>query len=167
MPPRIWRIFIVRCPALQSDEAKKAHWANHIAHDSMSGRNGGAHFGYLAGLVQRYGKDGWAVGGHIRWVGRCLEWSDLVVRWDTHAALPIPCNRCWLLMHPPHPRLPPVWPCASCAALRTCCCLTLWTCTPASMARSSGPPGPPWRRCTTSEAFAFALVFGPASNVME
>ncbi|KAI7842899.1 hypothetical protein COHA_003411 [Chlorella ohadii] len=48
-----------------SDEAKKAHWANHIAHDSMSGRNGGAHFGYLAGLVQRYGKDGWAVGGHI------------------------------------------------------------------------------------------------------
>lgn len=52
--------------ALQSEEAKKAHWANHIAHDSMSGRNGGAHFGYLAGLVERYGKDGWAVGAHIR-----------------------------------------------------------------------------------------------------
>ncbi|KAL4443462.1 hypothetical protein ABPG75_011199 [Micractinium tetrahymenae] len=49
-----------------SDEAKKSYWSAHIDPASATGsRNGGAHFTYLAKLVERYGAEGWAVGGKM------------------------------------------------------------------------------------------------------
>lgn len=120
-------VFLLCFCHCQSDEAKKAHWANHVAHDSLDGRNGGAHFGYLAGLVERYGKDGCAVGARLRcacWVGG--EDDDAVLwfacRW---AALLCSLMPCVLPQHaivdwPAH-----AWPNPDACSIADCSCSAL------------------------------------------
>lgn len=58
-----------------SESAKAAYVATHIAKDSASGRNGGAHFDYLEGLLGRN------AGGAGFFVGDALSAADLAV-WE-------------------------------------------------------------------------------------
>jgi glutathione S-transferase len=60
---------------LQKDEAKAAYKATHISADSSTGRNNGAHFAFLEGLLARNG------GGSGYIVGSGLTAADLCV-WE-------------------------------------------------------------------------------------
>ena len=46
------------------DPAKEAYFKKHVAKESVTERNGGAHFQYLENLLQRAGSD-WVVGGRV------------------------------------------------------------------------------------------------------
>eukprot|EP00890_Picochlorum_soloecismus_P004668 jgi/Picsp_1/5201/NSC_02564-R1_glutathione s-transferase len=45
-----------------SDEAKKNVWDAHFDPQSVNGRNGGAHMGYVKNMIQKYGSEGFAAG---------------------------------------------------------------------------------------------------------
>ncbi|KAL4422233.1 hypothetical protein ABPG77_009708 [Micractinium sp. CCAP 211/92] len=64
------------------DEAKKAYWSAHIDPASATGgRNSGAHFAYLAKLMEQYGAEGWAVGGKMSIADVLVyELTDLHIR---------------------------------------------------------------------------------------
>jgi len=48
-----------------NEEAKAKYWDTHCAAGSTQERNGGAHLAYLAHMVGKFGKDGFAVGSKL------------------------------------------------------------------------------------------------------
>lgn len=66
----------------QKEEAKSAYQATHIAPDSSTGRNSGAHFAFLEQLLARNGGgSGFIVGGSLTAADLCVwEIVDLHLR---------------------------------------------------------------------------------------
>lgn len=87
----------------QADEAKAAYWTAHCDPATISSARGGAHFKYIALLVETHGS-GWAVGGALSIADAALfnivdlhvrifpdfkaAYPDLAAHHDKFAALP-------------------------------------------------------------------------------
>lgn len=88
-----------------SDEAKKKVWDAHFDPESVNGRNGGAHMGYVMNMILKYGSKGFAAGDSFtvadilvfdvfdifkRIYGDTLSttYPDLQSHWDKIAQMP-------------------------------------------------------------------------------